>query len=142
LGAVAILHPEALNPRLLVGWRTLTVSLIIARVIRNDVFEKMIAGDLSKADLAVYIDATPEKISQHLPDGEHNSSYHHPTLLLYGVWNIMLFDGEDLNADDLARIRGLFDQFGRARNARAFPRQVLDDWMNTFSFPEAKAQNG
>jgi hypothetical protein len=63
-------------------------------------------------------------------------------LRLYGVWNILLFDGEDLNADDLAGIRGLFDQFGRARNARAFPRQVLDDWMNTFSFPEAKAQNG
>ncbi len=105
-------------------------------------------GNLSKdrgvaqTELAACIDATPEKISRHLPDGGHNSSYHHPTLLLYGVWNIVLFDGEALNADDLAGIRGLFDRFGRARNARGFPRQMLGDWMNTFSFagPEGKSR--
>ena len=136
LGAVAILHPEAHNPRLYGGWRALTVSLIITRVIRKDVFEKMIAGDLSKADLAAYLDVTPENIVRNLPDGGHNPNYHHPTLLLHGVWNVVLFDGEDLNADDLVGIRRLFDQFGDTRNARGFPRRALDDWINTFSFVE------
>lgn len=139
LGAVAILHPEALNPRLYGGWRALTVSLIIARVIRKDVFEKMIAGDLSKADLAAYIDATPENVARNLPDGGHNPNYDHPTWFLHAIWNVLLFNGEDLIGEDLTGIRRLFDQFGDTRNARSFPRRTLDDWMNTFSFAETKA---
>lgn len=142
LGAVAILPPEAHDPRLYSGWRMLVVNLIITRVIRKDVFEKMIAGDLSKAELAAYLDAAPENINRSLPDGGYHPKYHHPTFLLHGVWNMVLFDGEDLHSDDLVGIRRLFNQFGETRDARGFPRRLLDDWMNTFSFVEHKSKDG
>jgi len=53
---VSILPLEALDPELPAGWRAITVSMIIARVIRKDVFEKMVTADLADEELAAYLD--------------------------------------------------------------------------------------
>ncbi|NYS26865.1 hypothetical protein HUK65_18065 [Rhodobacteraceae bacterium 2376] len=131
LAAVSILPPEALNPRLFPGWRAITASMIIARIIRSDIFKKMVVADLTDEELVTYLDATPEKINRKLPDDEHNQDYDHPTWYMYRSWQVILSDGK-AEFEDVREIKNQFSQFGDFIQAKDCPRRIFDDYLNTF----------
>lgn len=135
LGAVAILPSEAVNPNLYPGWRSITASMIIARVVRKDIFDKMLDSTLSENDLAAYIDATPATISRQLPDGEHNQDYHHPTWCMYWLWKFILSNGAS-RSDDWKDIGRQFSQFGDRGHVKRIPKTIFDDWLSMFEAPD------
>lgn len=134
LGAIAVLPPEALRPDLLPGWLTVAVSLIIARVIRKDIFDGMVAANLSDKQLEEYFDATSSKITEWLDDGTYNQDYDHQTWWMYRTWQFVLAGKNQLDTEGAIAIA---QQFGRSRSPegiRNIPKKVYDDWLNTFKF--------
>lgn len=131
LGAVAILPNGALNPRMLGGWRSIIGSMIVARVIRKDFFDKMVNCTLSDDELVSYLDATPTRIESELPDGNQNDQYHHPTWYLYRLWQVILSDGA-AQFDGAKDVKRQFSEFGHVKGARRYPKQILDEFLNNF----------
>ena len=131
LGAVAILPSKAINPNLFAGWRSISASMIIARVVRKDIFDKMLNLTLSDDELAAYIDATPATINRKLLDDEHNQDYHHPTWCIYWLWRFILSDGAH-RSDDWQDVGRQFSQFGDVGRPKNIPKAIFDDWLSNF----------
>lgn len=131
LGAVAVLPPEALNKNFMTGWRILVASLIIARVVRKDIYDRLVAGELSDTDLVDYLDATPSRISQTLADGGYNPHHDHFTMSRYDILSAIISGG----AGDRESIRNMFSTFGDLRGMDKFPRTAVDRYLSTFEFP-------
>lgn len=129
--AVATLPPEALKPNILSGWRAIAASMIIARVIHRDVFNKMTTAEITEDELVAYFAATPDKICEQLPNGEQNPEFDRSTWCIHGLWRLVIsngaaqFDGSDF----LGKMLG---HFGAVRGVRNYPREIMDDWLSGF----------
>lgn len=131
LGTVAVLPSEAIDPELPEGWKALTLSMIIARVIRRDIFDKMVAVNLLEEELVAYLDATPTRVRRATDDDARNEDYHHPTMYIYRMWQLILSDGA-AQIEGIDSMKRQFDQYGEVWRIIDFPRQVLDDWLSDF----------
>jgi hypothetical protein len=134
LGAVALLPPEAINPDNFTGWRSITASMVIARIVRKDIFDKMLNASLSEAELIAYLDAMPGKIEEKLPDGERNQDYDHTTWCMYWLWKFILSNGAH-RADNWRDVGRQFSQFGDVGGVNRIPKNIFDDWLTTFKAP-------
>lgn len=131
LGAIAILPPDAIVPNLLEGWRSTAASMLIARVVNRNIFNKMLNASLSDDELVAYLDATPEKIMRNMPDGERNQAFDHPTWITYHFWKFILSNGVDRFADEVDFGKG-FSRFGDMHSAKTVPNKIFEDWLSTF----------
>ncbi|MBQ2262203.1 MAG: hypothetical protein II336_12625 [Loktanella sp.] len=130
LGGVAILPNEAIKRETLSGWVSIAASMIIARVVRRDVFDKMVAANLSDEELVAYLDARPNIIDRK----SANEDFHYPTYYLYRMWTLIASNGT-AQVDDIDQIKKQFDPFGDFRSPRNCPKRIFDDWLNTFETP-------
>jgi hypothetical protein len=134
LGAVAILPPAAITTQLLMGWRSTAASMIIARVVNRDIFNKMLNASLSDDELVAYLGATPEKIMMNMTDSERNQAFDHPTWIMYHSWKFILSNGVDRSTDEIDIGSG-FSQYGHIQPAKTIPHTIYDDWLSTFDAP-------
>lgn len=134
LGAVAILPPKAIQPNIYNGWRSIAASMIIARVVRKDVFDRMLDSTLSDDGLVAYLDATPAKIDKELSGAEYNEDFHHPTWYMYRLWQVVL-SGGSAQFDGVKEVKRQLNQFGDSRIVSSIPKNIFDDWLSTFESP-------
>lgn len=133
LGALAILPPDA-NNKDYMGWRCIAANMIIARIVRRDIFDKMLNASLSDDELVAYLDATPEKISKTLPDGERNQNVDQPTWKMYHSWKFILSNGSARFIDGID-IGKAFSDFGDMHSVERIPHIIFDNWLSTFNTP-------
>ncbi|WP_081969487.1 KAP family P-loop NTPase fold protein [Paracoccus sanguinis] len=132
MSTVSLLPEEAQGERIYAGWRTATVTLIITRVIRPDLFAKLLKASIGDEELATYIGATKECISQKLADGERNPNYNHKVLILYSIWMFICHDGILDDNEEWPAVAKFFDDFGRPDNVNKIPLKIYEDWLSVF----------
>ncbi|MGF1649318.1 MAG: P-loop NTPase fold protein, partial [Hyphomicrobiaceae bacterium] len=136
LGAVAILPSSATATTVGDGRRyisSISSSMLIARVVRKDVFSKMLASSLTNDELRTYLDATPRTIDKKSSGGSDNPDYHEPTWELYQLWQLILSDGV-AKFDGAVELKKSLGQFCDLRGFGEIPKIIFDDWLNNFEF--------
>lgn len=129
--AVATLPPEALDQAILSGWRAIAASMIIARVIRRDVFNKMTTANLTEDELVAYFDAKPDKICEQLPNGEQNPAFDRSTWYIHGIWRLIISDGT-AQFEGVDVIGKLLGHWAGIRDVQKYPQEIMDDWLSVF----------
>lgn len=134
LGSIAILPEAALNQNLHRGWRDIAASMIIARVVRRDIFDKMVSASLSKDELVAYLDATSDRINKLLPGVDHNENFDHATWYTFRLWQLILSNGAEV-FEGIDNFRNAFGRFVEVRRAGRIPGEIYRDWLSTFRTP-------
>lgn len=129
LSHLMVLPERPLNDRLLWGWRSLTVTLVIARVVDPVFYRKLCSVSFSKEELSSFLDVTPEKLGK-VPGKE--GDYHHPTFALYAAWLYVLSNGVLPDDVHFPTIDLAFEAFGKHRDARSIPMKIYRDWLSVY----------
>ncbi len=132
MSAVSLLPDEAQDERIYSAWRVVVITLIITRLIRPDLFPKLLKATVSEEELIAYMDATDENISQTLPDGQRNENFDSKTLNSYLIWKFIRQDGVMDQREEWPPVARCFDSFGVPHNVKGIPASIYDDWLSVF----------
>lgn len=115
------------------GYLEVMVTLVIARIVRPDLFPKFLDGTVGDSELMDFFGATIATVTERLND-EHNSEYDHRTYWTYMLWKYVVGDGrvEDSDEELIRLLARSFDSFGRLDDVRGIPRQIYRDWIDLF----------
>lgn len=117
------------------GWIGVMNDLIIAKIIRPDLYPKFLNASISDKELQSFFGATKSVLYRDI-DGEPNPDYNNDVFWRYHTWRYLVQNGHLANEDDcLAEaIGGQFDRFGFCREARKVPMKIKADWLDQFQF--------
>jgi hypothetical protein len=132
MSAATLLPAAATNRNIATAWKIVTATLLIFRVIRPDLLNKLANATVTEEELEKLFGATREKINRELEGGAYNSEYHHSTMLLFYCWKYICRNGASDGSSFWPDLGSLFGRFGSSHPPKAVPRAVLDDWLNLF----------
>lgn len=132
MSTVSLLPDEAQGERVYPGWRAGTVTLIITRVIRPDLFPKFLEGSITNEELIAYMSAINEYVSNTLPNGQQNPNFNYRVQSLYAIWKYICCDGVLEASEDWPPVAKFFDDYGRTRDVKKIPRRIYEDWLSVF----------
>jgi hypothetical protein len=135
LSATALLPSEVQAKDIYAGWRIVIVTLVISRVVRPEVFRKLIAGSARSEEIAALFGVTDANIIETI-EGKRNTRYTHERFLLYHLWQFLMRDGI-LDDEELSKhISRMFDTFGSVRSAKTIPARAYEDYLSVFEISE------
>ncbi len=132
LSYVSLLPSKAVDSNNFAAWQIATATLVITRVIRPGMFDKLASATISEHELENYFGATRERISRTLENGEYNPDYKHPVMVRYFCWKYICRNGVSDGSDNWSDLSGLFGHFGGTHNPKRIPSAVAEDWLNYF----------
>jgi len=117
------------------GWIVVMVSLVIAKILRPDLYPKLLDSTITNAELASYIGATAATIER-TTNGKRNPEYNHQVFWLYHTWLYITQNGNIDNIDPglKSSLIGQFDQFGSIDRPHELPMKIHTKWLDHFSF--------
>ncbi|WP_195819407.1 KAP family P-loop NTPase fold protein [Roseobacter sp. MH60115] len=127
------------NERFLPGWLDAMIDLVIAQVIKPDLFPKMLTSSCSDFELVEYFGATDDRIGRD-DDARRSRSFDHDVYWRYRAWQFFCNDGvlgdnESPNEEDRRVMNALgesLDRFRSPDDVKKIPQKVYDDWLNLF----------
>jgi len=128
----AFLPEEALQDNIFLGWRVATITLLVMRVIRPHMYQRLLSASMSDEDLAALFGATPERISETLASGSYNPKYNRRIALFYDAWRYICRNGVSDGSDQWNQIGSIFDSFGRVHEAKSIPVKIHSMWLSKF----------
>ncbi|MCZ4287872.1 KAP family P-loop NTPase fold protein [Hoeflea alexandrii] len=132
LSSTALLPKEVSSDGVFIGYRMVAVTLLITKVVDVNIFEKLLRASISNDELSSYLSATDQYINRRKENGDINPDFHHPSLLLFGIWSYLCNDGL-LDPDrEWPKIESAFDNFGRPEHPKRIPLSVYEDWIQVF----------
>lgn len=134
LSHIAILPEQVLSPGFLWGWRHATVTLLIIKIIRPDLFQRIVKGQLHKEDMRLIFDAMPDRINPKTEQDLQNPNYDRKAHWLFGLWCFILSKGVDDPELGLPSFKNGFDSFGFHRELQDVAGQINRDFLSTFRF--------
>lgn len=137
--SIALASSEVLGDnRILPGWIDVLVDLVISRVIRPDLYPKLLNASISTEELASFIGSTEDVLTERLGE-ERNPNYNQRVYWRHQSWRYLVENGR-LELDDPELVRQIGSQFhsyGMHAEARTVPQKVNNDWLDRFSFYRA-----
>jgi len=135
LSAVALLPKNVSHGTVFPGFRIVAITLIITKIIRIDIFDKLLQASISDAELVSYMNATKQYISRKTDDDQMNPDFQHFSLLLYGIWSYLSNDGVLDPNKEWPKIESAFDNFGQPDFPKKIPLGIYEDWISAFNLP-------
>lgn len=135
LSAVSLLDGEILESnRVLHGWIDVTVTLLVSKIIRPDLYSKFLNASISKNELEDYFDATPERRTK-IIDDDHNPHCDHATWIQYNTWLYLVQSGElpDEAPENVKAFGAQFSSWGKPDDPKSVPRDANRKWIDLFS---------
>jgi hypothetical protein len=132
MSAVSLLPEEARDERVYPGWRAVAITLVITRVIRPDLFKKMIFLSFMDEELVNFMDAKDEYTNERLSTGQRNEKFEPSILLLYLIWSFIRKDGMIELKENWPPVARFFDDFGSPHNVKAIPATIYEKWLSVF----------
>lgn len=130
MGAVALLPKQARGNQIDTVWRDVMITLIITRVIRPDLFQKLLRGSANDKELVTYFDATVEFIDFELQGGKSNQNYKIEIDVLYSIWSYICSGEAFCGRTEVGRkVEKAFGDCG-ARTIRANLQKIFRDWLS------------
>lgn len=127
------------NGRFLAGWLDTMIDLVIAQVIKPDLFPKLLSASCSDDELIEYFGATEERVGLDR-EGRRSRTFDYNVYGRYKSWQYFCNDGvlgdpntpseEDLRARET--VSRSLDEFGSPENVKQIPQRVYDNWLNLF----------
>lgn len=119
------------------GWLIVLVDLLVAKIIRPDLFPRFLDATISRSELESYLGASEKTLSQEL-DGQHNPSYDRKLFFRYYTWLFIIGGGKISGAPEglTQHISKQFDSFGYDQDARKLPAKINSRWLDRFQFFE------
>lgn len=133
LSAAALLPEEANGKYLFPAWPTVSVTLMLSRVIRPDLFPKLREATISSEELVAFFCATEKYISNVLPDGHDNPDYCHSAYYVFTIWSYIRNGGRLDDPESWPDIERQFGRSHRREDAKKFPAKVYENWLSTFN---------
>ena len=133
MSTVALLPEAAQDPGRAKGLQIIAITMIITKVIRPDIFLKLIDASVQDRELVAYMGASSECIDERLQSGDYNQNYDHEVFVLYSVWNFIRLDGVSGGDENLKSVAGIFGNF-RIISAKQMPQIIHKDWLSIFKF--------
>lgn len=124
-----IIPEEPFEKPILSGWRSLLVTLIIARVINPEFYRKLHTVSFTEKELSDFLDATPDRIQERDNAG---SNYDHKTFILLGVWLYVLGNGTTPPKYGFPQLNGEFDNYYSNREPKKIPGTIYQKWLNVY----------
>ncbi len=110
-------------------------DLIVAKIVRPDLYPKFLDASVSATDLESYFGVTEKTVEREILDKD-NPEYDHQIFLKYQTWLYLsqneLFDFD--NSELAVGIKRQFGDYGRRPRPRSIPMQVHRQWLDQFSF--------
>lgn len=125
----------------LTGWIDVFVDLAIARIIKPDLYPKLVSASISKTELTSYLGATNEVLSPRIGH-ERNPNYDHGIFIRYQTWCYLIGDGKlgSVDQETQKAIGYKFSTFGMPDEAKSIPLKIHRDWLDRFSFYKPESQ--
>lgn len=132
LSSLSLLPDQAKGDRVLDGWRIATVTLIVTKIIRPDLFGKLVSLEISDKELRDYLGVREANTGEQPPIGERNENFEYLATVHYAVWRYII-SGGTTGEDDFGRsISRMFDSFRQPQGIRQIPRKINEDWLEIF----------
>lgn len=121
------------NNRILSGWIGTMNDLIISKIVRPDIYRKLLKCDFELSDLHSFLSTDELSITPKV-EGESNRYYDHKAFIRYYSWVFLRGDGATDGANEQATsgIASLFDGFGVPDNPRGIPMKIHRMWLDQF----------
>lgn len=133
VSSISLLPEQAINDKLLPGWKIALITMVITKVVRQDLFEKMVAASASPEEIKDYFGATGDIITQTFPNGERNQNYSHELYTIFSIWVFLCSKGEIGDNEESLSIARLFSRFGDRDDVEGIPRRIFEEFLNDFS---------
>ncbi|QUS36374.1 P-loop NTPase fold protein [Falsirhodobacter algicola] len=135
LSAASLLSDELLGEeRILEGYRTIAITLLIVQIIRPDLFSKFLSAQLSEDEVIDFFGAS-QRFTEYEVGGNHNPQRDQDTVYLASAWLHIVSAGSNITERHgfyIAEIGRAFDQFGRHHDPSSVPKTTFTRWMDTF----------
>jgi len=130
MSTVSLLPEAALNKGNLWGWSTAIVTLIITRVIRPKLFQKMVDSSISEDEIVTYFGVAENRINQYNSEKIRNAGFDRELAILYSTWCYISQSKTSIKHDFDFDIARAFNQFG---DARKIPEYIFDNWLSDYN---------
>ncbi|RAZ82402.1 hypothetical protein DDV93_19240 [Cereibacter johrii] len=110
------------------GVALILVSMTLFRCMAPALYVKAIRARVTRAEVTDFFGITPAHIDQGGPKFDDAAER------LYHAWDFVVTDGESAQKETVAR---WFDDFGMTPRVQSLPRQLSEEFLETFSFPRA-----
>ncbi len=139
LSSVSLLSGDLLNDKeKLQGCIDVTITLLVSRIIRPDLYPKFLDACVTESDLEEYFDATVARRSRNI-DGERNPDYDRGTWGQFNTWMYLVQDGH-LPGEDPNMVESFgrrFSDWGQPDEPVTVPKTAHRDWIDLFKATNA-----
>ena len=132
ISTAALLPDDALGEGVYTGFRSATITLIITKIIRSDLFPKLLHSSITYAELVSYIGVTETFIKERLPNDTLNPDYNHNVDYLYTIWNFICNNETLKMTDEFSQARGYFGRSRAPHDMKGQPLWIFENWMNIY----------
>ena len=110
------------------------IDLIIAKIVRPDLYPKFLTATVNAADLTSYYGTTENTLTEKI-EGHYNRDYDEDIHMRYLTWLYIAQDPILKNEDDnfIRRIAQSLDRHGQS-GIRTLPMEIHFKWLEMFSF--------
>lgn len=112
--------------------RALAVTLLISKVIRPDMYQKLLDATASEAELITYLGIEDKHRADRTPEGDYNPDYDHKLTVLFTAWAHVLHNGELPPGQYVTPVHEELINICRRNPASGVPHRLNDIWLNTF----------
>lgn len=129
MSLVTLIPPDKKNGRIMSGWTTVLITMLISKVVNPDIFDRIVDGTVGEEQLRIFLGATEANTTEILPSGQANPYYVRKLHIINAAWTFILSDGRSKEVDgfDLGK---LFTQFGDLHSPKSVPSKINDDWLS------------
>ncbi|XHC09943.1 P-loop NTPase fold protein [Labrenzia sp. ac12] len=133
LSAVTLLNGDILqNKNYLRGWIDVMITLLVSKVIRPEIYERLLSLSFIEEDLENYFDATIQRRTYRIDD-KYNEEFDRYTMSQFYSWLYLANGDNSLDNDTKRFIHGLFSEWsGGPNNPQLIPKIVQRDWLELF----------
>ena len=130
------LLPEVIQHRTTAAaHRSVTITLIITKIIRPDLFPRLLKVSINEPELITYFGAFEDNITRNLNNNRWNPKFNQNTLILFAIWRFICKDGIMESPEGWPDIAKWFDQFGSPDDVRGITQYVSENWLNDYNIP-------
>lgn len=132
MSTAALLPDEAMANSLLPAWRAATITLIVTRVVRPDLFPKFLDASIGSEEISTYFGADENLIRETTPTGDANPDYNSRLWWLYSIWIFICRNGDMGEDESRQSISRAFQAYGHPHNINKIPLIIYEQWLSVF----------
>lgn len=114
------------------GWIDAMVTLLIARIVRPEIFHKLLKGNPDISEIKRLLVPDEAFICNRLEGGERNPKFEHGLWKLFKIWQVLSSDFDQMEPEERRSFARAFDDFGDLHNRERIPQIIVEKWLDVF----------